>query len=182
MSSINHSLWSFHYYYLVGDFMWRFFFLRSIQKYMFRYMFFENGKCLRCQARNLGLTPFRKWGQDVIRTRKNFAPICSGVLFTGVEILQYSDLESHPITKSNEKSINIIKWCSEHGFSLFTFSLANCSYHPSLPPGLLVSILCPYRVVVSMFFLVVQHCHVHVKGSMGERHRWFRSYYFSSVL
>ena len=39
----------------------------------------------------------------------------------------------------------------------------------------LIYILCLYRAVVGMLFLVVQHFYVHVKGSMGECHWWFCS-------
>ena len=41
---------------------------------------------------------------------------------------------------------------------------------PSLQAGLLVYILCQYRVVAGMLFLVIQHWHVHVKGSIRECH------------
>ena len=74
--------------------------------------------------------------------------------------------------------IIIIKSHCWHGFPwLF---LVNRLYYLSHSTGLLVYILCPLRALVGMFFLVVQHGHIHVKGSIGERHWWFRSC-FSSV-
>ena len=42
-------------------------------------------------------------------------------------------------------------------------------YHPSVLAGLLDYILCLYRAVVDMF-LVDQHMHVHVKGSIKEHY------------
>ena len=50
------------------------------------------------------------------------------------------------------------------------FSLAIQTNHPSLPVGLLDYILCPYRAVVCMFFLVDQHWRTHVNGSIGKCH------------
>ena len=41
--------------------------------------------------------------------------------------------------------------------------------HPSLPAGLLDYTLCPYRGVVDKFWLIVQHFHVCVKSSIGDR-------------
>ena len=60
-------------------------------------------------------------------------------------------------------------------------SLAICSYHPSLPAGLLDYILCPYRVVADKFLLVCQHLHVCVKGSIEEHCLWVCPYFSSSV-
>ena len=36
----------------------------------------------------------------------------------------------------------------------FPDSLANCPHHPSLPAGPPDDIMCPYRVVVDMFFVI----------------------------
>ena len=54
-------------------------------------------------------------------------------------------------------------------FSL-SLSLVIRLYHPSLLVGLLEYILYSYRAVVDKFLMVVQHPHVHVKGSFGESH------------
>ena len=51
--------------------------------------------------------------------------------------------------------IIIVKSHSWHGFPWL--SLTNYPYRPLLLAGLLVDILSPYRAVVGMFFLVVQH-------------------------
>ena len=42
-------------------------------------------------------------------------------------------------------------------------------YHPSLPAGTPDNTLCLYKAVAGIFFLVVQHWHVRVTGSIGER-------------
>ena len=54
-------------------------------------------------------------------------------------------------------------------------------YHPWLPISLLDYIQYLYRVVVDKFKLVVQHLPIRVKGFVGERRLWFRSYFSSSV-
>ena len=62
-----------------------------------------------------------------------------------------------------------------------SLSLSILLYHPSLPTGLLDYILCPNRAVVDRFQLVVKLLHVRVKGSIGERCLWVRSYFSSNV-
>ena len=49
-------------------------------------------------------------------------------------------------------------------------SLLISLYHPLLPAGPPDYILYPYRVVVGKFLMIGQRWHVHVKGSIGERH------------
>ena len=61
-------------------------------------------------------------------------------------------------------------------------SLAIHPYHLLLPAGLPDNILCPYRAVVSKFWLVIQHWHIHVKGFIGESYLWVHPFFSSSVL
>ena len=62
--------------------------------------------------------------------------------------------------KERKKKKTHFKLHSLHGFP--RHSLTHYPYYPLPPAGPLVYILCPYRAVVGMFFLVIQHWHVHV--------------------
>ena len=73
----------------------------------------------------------------------------------------------------------IIKSRWQHGFPWLALSIR--PYHPSFPEDLSDYILCPYKSVVSKVLLVGQHWHVHLKGSIEERHLWSRPCCSSNV-
>ena len=62
-----------------------------------------------------------------------------------------------------------------------TLSLVIRLYYQSLPAGLPDYISCPCIAVVDKF-LVGQHLHVSVKGSIRECHYWVYPYIFCSIL
>ena len=81
---------------------------------------------------------------------------------------------------NNNNKVVLTSW-----FSLtlsLSLSLFLRPYHPSSPAVLLNYILCPQRADVDKFLLVGQHWHVHVKGSIEERHLWIRPCFSCSVL
>ena len=79
----------------------------------------------------------------------------------------------HPLVKilHHHHQFTQLAWIS--------LTLTNHPYHLSLPAGLLVYILCSYRAVVGMFFLVVQHLHIHVKISCLNF--WDEAWWFLSL-
>ena len=70
----------------------------------------------------------------------------------------------------------VIMSCFELRFT--RLSLIIRLYHPLRLVGL---ILCPYSAVIDKFKLIVQHLHVRVKESRGERRSWVLSYFSNSV-
>ena len=60
-------------------------------------------------------------------------------------------------------------------------SLAIHPYYPLLLAGFPDDILCLYRFVVGKLWLVGQHWHIHVMGSIGERHLWVHPCFSSRI-
>ena len=65
------------------------------------------------------------------------------------------------------------------GFPWLSFAILPRPYHPSIQADPPDYVLCPYTAVIDKFLLVGHHLHVHVKGSIGERHLWVRPYFSS---
>ena len=97
----------------------------------------------------------------------------SSMIWTQFVVSIFND-DKHHTTYTYIISILMSRW--KHRFPKPPLS------HPSLPAGLLDYIICPYRSVADKFQLVVQHLHVRVKGSIGERYIWVRPYFSTGVL
>ena len=114
--------------------------------------------------------------------------------FTAINKSLKSDLVArikYSSVESNEELLTgiiiIIMSCYKHGIPWLSLPLsvslsrAIRLYLPPLPTGPLDYIMCPYRAVVNWFKLFLQHFHVRVKGSIGERRLWVRFYFSNSV-
>ena len=76
--------------------------------------------------------------------------------------------------------IIIMKSCCEHEFPWLSLSIH--PYNPLRLVGSSDNIRCLHKAVMRKYLLVSQHQHIHLKGSIEERHLWVCLYFSNSVL